>query len=136
MHLSIINAQRTIKRSSLLVAILNKFVHLVFYSSLPYVLKLSLLLLIVVHKLTNQPEAMCSPLSCCRITTCVAVVCYCSLGCGVKVRKMDMDVHQVGALDKILFLCILRPFSIHSSLRYRAQCFAANSRGIAQEHFQ
>ncbi|CAM9420486.1 unnamed protein product [Ectocarpus fasciculatus] len=29
-----------------------------------------------------------------RITACLAVVCYCSLGCGVKVRKMDMDLHQ------------------------------------------
>lgn len=30
-----------------------------------------------------------------RIMDCDAVVVYCSLGCGVKVRKMDMDLHQV-----------------------------------------
>ena len=29
---------------------------------------------------------------------CEAVVCYCSLGCGVKVRKMDMDEHQACVL--------------------------------------
>ncbi|CAN0100545.1 unnamed protein product, partial [Ectocarpus sp. 13 AM-2016] len=29
-----------------------------------------------------------------RITACLAVVSYCSLGCGVKVRKMDVDLHQ------------------------------------------
>lgn len=32
-----------------------------------------------------------------RIMDCDAVVVYCSLGCGVKVRKMDMDLHQVHA---------------------------------------